>query len=135
MKLSEILSKVKALHLPEGSYVVFGSGPLAAAGIREANDIDLYVSKEIHEQKEKEGWQFLDKSGSDRPLVWDVFEMHDNWNFSSYNPTLVELFSRADVIEGVPFASLEDVRKWKVVSGRPKDLADIKLIDEYFSSR
>jgi hypothetical protein len=35
------------------------------------------------------------------------------------------------VIDGIPFASLEEVRKWKIASGRPKDIADIKLIDEY----
>lgn len=37
----EIIAKVKKLKLPKNSYVVFGSGPLAAAGIREADDIDM----------------------------------------------------------------------------------------------
>ena len=70
------------------------------------------------------------KSPNDKPLARDVFEAHDNWNFSSYRPTLEQLLASATVIDGIPFASLEEVRKWKVASGRPKDLADVKLIDK-----
>ena len=45
-----ILQKVKELNLPEGSYVVEGSGVLDVLGIREANDIDLVVSPEVYEK-------------------------------------------------------------------------------------
>ena len=130
MKKEEIISKVKTLYFPEGSYVVFGSCPLAAAGIREANDVDLLVSKEMFAKLRENGWKELHKGSNDAPLVYDVFEAHDNWNFSSYNPTLNRLLSTASIIDGVPFASLGEVRKWKTASGRPKDLADIELIDK-----
>lgn len=127
----EIIKKVKELEFPERSYVVFGSCPLALAGIREANDIDMLVTLEVWRRMKLENWKELDKGGSDRPLVHDVFEMHTNWNFSSYNPTLEELLVNATFVDGVAFASLNEVRKWKVLSGRPKDLADIALIDSY----
>lgn len=135
MKKEEIVAKVKALNLSEGSYIVFGSGPLAAAGIRESQDVDMFVSKETFTKLRRDGWQELDKGGNDMPLVHDVIEAHDNWNFGlRYNPTLSHLLSTAKVIDGVPFASLDEVRKWKVASGRPKDLKDIELIDEYLKS-
>ena len=134
MLKSEIVAKVKALALPKNSYVVFGSCPLAAAGIREANDIDLLVSEEIFKKLRVAGWEELQKSSNDKPLVHDVFEAHDNWNFNSYKPTLAHLLSDATVIDDVPFASLAEVRKWKVSSGRPKDLADIKLIDAHLKT-
>jgi len=104
---------------------------LAAVGIREANDIDFLVSEETFAKLKQDGWQELHKSSNDIPLTHDIFEAHSNWNFSSYNPTLSHLLSTATTIDGVPFASLEEVRKWKVASGRPKDLKDIELIDTY----
>lgn len=133
MTKEAIISKVKELNLPEGSFLVFGSGPLAEAGIREAQDIDLLVSPEIYAELKKPGWQELRKDEKDIPLVHDVFEAHDSWNFSSYSPTLEHLLATATVIEGVPFAALEEVKKWKLASARPKDLADAELIDKYLA--
>ena len=131
MTKEEIIAKVKTLNLPKDSYVVFGSCPLALAGIREANDIDLLVSKELSAKFKEDGWKELEKSPNDKPLIYDVFEAHDRWNFSSYSPTLQDLLATATVEEGVPFASLEEVRKWKLSSRRPKDIVDISLIDKY----
>ena len=131
----EIIARVKELNLPKGSYVVFGSCPLATAGLREANDIDLLVSDETLEQLRKNGWQEIDKGKDDRPLAYDVFEAHNKWNFSSYQPTLEHLLLNSTFVDGIPFANLEEVRKWKQASGRPKDLRDIKLIDKHLTQR
>jgi hypothetical protein len=135
MTKAEIVNKVKALNLPQGSYIVFGSCPLAAIGIREAGDIDILISDEVLEDLKKAGWQELDKGPNDKPLTYDVFEAHNSWNFSSYKPTLEHLLSSAMLVDGVPFASLEEVKKWKQSSGRPKDLNDIELIDEYLANQ
>ena len=135
MKKEEIIGKVKALNLPKGSYIVFGSCPLAVAGIREANDIDLLVSEELFAKLKETGWQELRKSPNDIPLVHDVFEAHKSWNFGSYNPTLAHLLSTATLVDEIPFASLKEVRRWKLASGRPKDLADIELIDKYIQNK
>ena len=129
---SEIIKKVKNLNLPAGSFVVYGSGPLAILGIREANDIDLLAAEEVFEQLKRIGWSELKKGHNDTPVVYDVFEVHKNWNFSGYNPTLTHLLASAMVVEGVPIASLLEVKKWKLTSTRAKDMADVKLIDAYF---
>lgn len=57
----------------------------------------------------------LDRSKSlrDRPLVNGDVEVHKNWDFSPYNPALKELLERAFFVEDIPFAYLDDVRKWK----------------------
>lgn len=135
MTKEEILAKVKALGLPQDSYIVFGSCPLAIAGIREAKDIDLFVSSDVLMMLKRAGWQEMLKARNDIPLVHDVFEAHDNWDFSPYNPTLEHLLSSATVVEGIPFASLEEVRKWKAASGRPNDPVDIKLIDKHLERK
>jgi len=75
----------------------------------------------------------LDKGGNDKPLTYNDFEAHDNWNFSSYQPTLQQLRETAMIVDGIPFASLEEVRKWKLSFGRPKDLRDVELINSYLS--
>jgi hypothetical protein len=135
MTKQEIIAQVKTLGLPEGSYIVFGSGPLAAAEIREAGDVDLYVTTEVLDELIQRGWQQTDKDPKDRPYTSGIFEAHANWDFSPYAPTLEHLLASAHVIEDVPFASLEEVRKWKEASGGTKHDADIKLIDEYLSKR
>lgn len=131
MNKDDVINRVKSQNFPAGSYVVFGSGPFAALGIREVNDIDLYVSKELYKELEKRGWTKIHKGSKDEPLTHELFEAHDNWDFSPYNPSFKDVFSRAVDVEGVVFASIEDVRKWKESSGRQKDIADMKLIDEY----
>lgn len=57
MTVDDVVAKVKSLQFSAGSYVVFGSGPLAALKIREVNDIDLLVSKELHAELRKAGWE------------------------------------------------------------------------------
>jgi len=131
----DIVNRVKTLDLPQGEYVVFGSCPMALACIRESGDIDMLVSPELRAQLAEKGWKEVDKGGTDRPLTHDVFEAHDKWDFSSYQPTLNQLLATATLVDGVPFASLEDVKKWKTSSGRPKDLKDIKLINDYLAGK
>jgi|SRR5581483_11716072 len=131
----EIIERVKALNLPADSYVVFGSCPLALAGIREAQDIDLYVRPEVLERFIQAGWKQVDKGPGDKPHVSGVFEAHTTWGFSPYAPTLIQPLQNADVFEGVAFASLKEVRKWKVASGGKKHEADVHLIDDYISKK
>ena len=122
---AEIESKVDFL-------IIYGS---IVYSPKEANDIDLLVSEEVYAKLRQKGWQELHKSPNDIPLVQDVFEAHENWNFSPYSPTLEHLLGTVTVIDGVPFASLQEVRKWKAASGRSKDLADIELIDRYLAKK
>lgn len=135
MTRDEIIAKVKSLELPDDSYIVYGSCPLAVAGIREAKDIDIYATQDVMDMLRVRGWKEVRKGMRDVPLNYDVFDVHDNWSFGAYDPTLERLLTTADVYDGVPFASLEEVRKWKVASGRPKDLEDITLIDTHLSAR
>ena len=135
MTAQEIIDKVKTLDLPDGQYIVFGSCPLAAAGLRESGDVDMLVTPALKAKLKQSGWPEIDKGGGDTPLVHDVFDVHDQWNFSSYSPTLEHLLQTAEYYDGVPFASLTEVRKWKAASGRPKDLKDIELIDNYLSDK
>lgn len=127
MTKNEIILKVKTLNLPPDSYVVFGSCPMALVGLREARDIDLVVSPEVFARLKTAGWKVVKKDGKDDWLARDVFEAHNERDF------LQTLLSSATMADGVPFASLQNLKKWKQDFGREKDLADIKLIDGYLA--
>lgn len=131
MTKSEVISKIKKLNLPKGQYIIYGATPLAVYGIREARDIDMFVTRALYKVLEAKGWEKIYKGSKDEPVTSDIFEAHNTWNFSPYAPTFNELMSRVTECEGIMFASLEDVRKWKEASGRPKDLVDLQLIDDY----
>lgn len=134
MTKEQIVARVKELNLPEGSYVVFGSCPLAVAGIREAGDVDLFITKELFAKLREEGWEEHRKGEDNVPLVKNNIEAIDHWNYGSYRPTVSQLLATAMVIDGVPFASLEEERKWKTAFGRPKDLADLRLMEAHLNS-
>lgn len=134
MTAQDIISAVKSLHLPDKSYVVFGSCPMALAGIRESSDIDMLITPDLFTDLLKRGWKKHRKAPGDEPIVYGVFEAHDKWNFSSYKPTLDQLRASATIVDGVPFAALEEVKKWKMSSARPKDLKDVELINQYLMS-
>lgn len=135
MNIKEAFTKIKEVELPEGSYVVFGSFPLAVAGIRETYDIDIFVSEEEFQKLRESGWQVVHKENSGAFLAYDIFEAFKSWNTNTYNPTFTEVLSGATLIEGIRVASLEEVLKWKKAFSRPKDLADVKVIEEYLSNK
>jgi hypothetical protein len=129
MNLNEVIRTVKSLQFPEGSYVVYGSGPLALHGIREVNDVDMLVTKELKATLKSSGWNEVNKGPNDTPATNGTVEAHDTWSFCEYSSTLDELLSRATVQDGVAFASLEDVLKWKLASPTSdKNLRDIESI-------
>jgi len=131
MHKNAIIKQVRLLDLPSGSYVVYGSAPLAVAGLREASDIDLLISEELFETLKNQGWNEVDKGAGDKALKKGVCEAFIFWGGSSYNPTLEQLLKTANTFEGIPFASLKEVRNWKMAFGREKDLVDVELIDQF----
>ncbi len=130
MNKDEIIAKIKYQNFPAGSYVVFGSGPLAAAGIRLTRDIDIVVTDALYEELKQKGWQESTKPNGDYFLGYDMFEAFTSWKFGEYDPKFTELLANANSIDGVPFVGLQDVKKWKIESGRDRDIQDIQLIDE-----
>lgn len=60
MNKEYIIKKVKSLGFPKGSYIVFGSCPMAIAGLRESNDIDMLVTSEIYNKMKNVGWKVME---------------------------------------------------------------------------
>lgn len=121
-----IKNELARLKLPQNSFMVVGSSILGTLGVKKSDDIDLIVSPEVFEQLINLGWDQVAEVGGlilkhhpfDVGLYWEE-EPLDYW------------LPKAVVIDEIPYLSLVDLRRWKVERNRPKDPADIKLIDDY----
>lgn len=127
---------LKKYNLPIGEYAISGSGPLGVRDIREINDIDIVISPTLRDSLiEKYGVQ---DDGKVKKIVFSNDDIEAFWEGSFYSlkkdpkdPTTSDLITRAEIIDGLPFVSLEDTIFFKRKMNRPKDLEDIKLIEKW----
>lgn len=121
-----------------GEYVVVGSGPMAARGIRDAHDIDIVVAEKLFEKCRRDSWEQVPWTYPEKLqhifLKRGIVELYLDVNCESFNPTTEELIARADIINGIPFASLGDVIQFKKGYNRPKHDRDIELIETYLKN-
>ncbi len=130
IKLS-LIDKVKALKLPLGEYVVAGAGILEVLNIRETNDIDLAVTKDLHRQLRESGeWEEEKKYGKIF-LKKDKIDVIPQLDWEAYSTTTEDAIQTATIIDGIPFMNLDELCKFKTALGRDKDFKDIELIREY----
>jgi len=122
------LDTVKRLTLPQGSFAIFGSGPMAVRGMRTADDIDILVKHEL--------WKTLCEKYSHcvRPdglcITMDGIEIADTWPGIDDN-MIDNMIDTADILSGLPFVQLRHVLAYKKHMNRDKDKADIALITQY----
>lgn len=126
------LDELGSLHLPLGQFAIFGSGPLAIREIRESQDIDLIVKKDL--------WKKLIKtyppSTQTKPACLKIgknIEIYQERLFVS--ESIDELIDSAELISGFPFVQLRYVLEWKKKCGREKDKKDVELIEAYRSEQ
>lgn len=124
MNIREAISQ---LLLPDGSFMVVGSGLLDTLGIRAAGDIDLLVSHDVFNNLKHQNYKIQQhKDGSDYISI-GRFEIMADW----YGDNLETMRESTVYIDEIPYWSLESMREWKCDHAREKDVRDIDLIDEY----
>jgi len=134
------IAAVKSLGLPQGSFIVVGGSCLAVRGIRESNDIDIVVTPELFDALKQQGWgidqDFFKKWGRER-VVRRPFEVIVDMVIEKENRriTSIEAIAGAELIDDIPFLPLETLLFFKRDTSRPKDLADIELIEKYLEKR
>ena len=124
-------------NLDSTNSVIIGSGPLQALGIRESKDIDIVVNNQMFEKlsllknfrkgEYPEGHYYLKN---------EVFQIGDRLLISkiNINKTYNHIFKNSFVVNGLRYMKLDFVLKIKKLLQRPKDIHDIKLIEEYLRS-
>ncbi|HHE76422.1 MAG TPA: hypothetical protein ENL27_00315 [Candidatus Parcubacteria bacterium] len=127
-KFKELLEELKRLNLPDGGYAIYGSGPMAVRGLRDANDLDIVVKDELYEK--------LREKYKDKEIKTGHIKIGDIEIFASFNSLIdnpEEVIDRTEELNGFRFIRLEDLIRWKQKLGREKDLKDIKLIKKYLA--
>ncbi len=134
MNFNELLKKIRHLNLPIGTFAIFGSGPLAVRGLKEPNDLDVIVTREIYEKfKNTENWPEKDfNNGEKKYLEKDGVELWNDWGPGRWD--IQELIKTAEIIDGLPYITLDHVIAWKKQNGRPKDLEDMEKIEAYLAN-
>jgi hypothetical protein len=133
--MSDFISRVKELNLPEGEFMVCGSAILDIVGIRKAQDIDILVSPALFIELEKSGWKRSKRYPTTLEDPQGISGAKQTLDFMKENYSLEQALPLAIYIEGVPFMSLEMLVNAKTQLGREKDLIDIKLIKEYLKNQ
>ncbi|MFC5822163.1 hypothetical protein [Nonomuraea harbinensis] len=124
-----------ALALPADDFVIAGSGPLLAHGIRsDIGDLDVVARGKAWSKAQAlaESSPAPFGEGVKRILLQGgEIEILNGWFPEIW--TVDSLIERADVIDGIKYASLQDVCRWKQKLNRPKDQEDLALIACYMS--
>jgi hypothetical protein len=130
-RLFRLLGK---LALPAEDFVVAGSGPLLAHGLKPSiHDLDLVARGKAWELAAGRAPVERSQSGLGLRIVLyhGAVEVFDHWVGDLGD--VDEIIDGAESIEGVRFMSLQDTLRWKRGLGRAKDLADVRLIEQYLS--
>ncbi|OKJ34043.1 hypothetical protein AMK22_19010 [Streptomyces sp. CB01580] len=124
-----LVRRLLSLGLAHKDYVVAGSGPLLAHGIREnVGDLDIVARGAAWEAVADLAEPVPAPSGHGRMVrLFDgSLEFFDSWLPDSSSPD--SLIERAEFICGIPFCPLLEVLAWKGRSTRQKDRDDLLLI-------
>ena len=127
----DIFKKLKELNFPLGEYVVVGSGALAARNLREANDLDIVVTKKLFSRLHSSGeYQEVEKHGMIFLSANDV-EIIPQLDWEAYQTVVEEAIKTADIINGFPFLNIPETIKFKTALGREKDFRDVEILKNF----
>lgn len=131
---------IKALNLPPDQYAITGGGSLGIRNLRAIGDIDIIVTPELWNILEKE-YGVTDENNVKKIVFPDgIVEALGEHSFyaekrDKHAPTIRDRIANAEVIEGLPFESLEHVLYFKRKMGREKDKQDIEIIETLMNER
>lgn len=126
MEFGKLLEELKQLNLPNNKFAIFGSGPMIVRGMRETNDIDIVVSKDLWD-KFSNSYQ-INKKGN--VVIGNIEVCH---SCEPLGEKVEKLISTADIIDGLPFVRLDYILQFKKILNREKDQSDVLLIENYLN--
>ena len=122
MDRQEYIDGLEKMNLPKEEFIILSGGSLLLRGIREKTvDYDLCVSKKLA------GMIDLYNSSKDEKGFYTPFEnCQVKDDFDDYD---------FDIVDGYQCETLDSILDFKRKMKRPKDLVDIKNIEEYLSAK
>lgn len=131
---SVLFNRLRDLALPSGGYAVFGSGPLAVRGIIEAcGDLDVLCKPNVWDIVLELGeLEFLSDYGVSVVTLVDVpITFGTSWGIGNFDVN--KLIESAEIIESLPFVSLEHVIAYKTIRRSDKDRQHLDALTSYAS--
>jgi len=122
---------VSELDLDLRDFVIFGSGPMLAHGLRYGiHDLDIVARGPAWRRVAEHGCPGTGSvNGAPMAVFWDgLIQCSQGWISADWDSD--DLIDRAETIQGWPFARLTDVLAYKQVLLRPKDYPDIAVLLE-----
>jgi hypothetical protein len=132
---NRLVRELVAMDLDPDQFVVFGSAPLLAHGLRTAiRDLDVVARGEVLAWARRAGVPGVGAYSGDP--VWQFSRGRIQFSAGWITPRwdVDELMAEAEVIGGLRWARPSDVLRYKMELLRPKDLADIAKIRAYLRS-
>jgi hypothetical protein len=122
-----LIQLVAQLDLDRRDFVIFGSGPLLAHGVRTSiRDLDVVARGAVWRRVRKHGVAGVGTiNGAAMAQFWGgLVQFSSGWISADWDTDA--LIARAETIQGLPFAQLTDVLAYKQILRRPKDYPDIQ---------
>lgn len=126
---NRLVRKLVAMDLDPEQFVVFGSAPLLAHGLRTTiRDLDVVARGDVLAWAKRTGTPGVGACSGDP--VWQFCRGRIQFSAGWITPRwdVGELMDGAEVIGGLRWARPGDVLRYKMELLRPKDLADIAKI-------
>lgn len=120
---------VSELDLDVRDFVIFGSGPLLAHGLRYGiHDLDVVARGPAWQRVLEHGCPGTGSvNGAPMALFWDgLIQFSQGWISADWDAD--DLIDRAQRVQGWPFATLADVLAYKEILLRPNDYPDIAAL-------
>ena len=132
MSNDELFEELRAIGLDPRRYAIAGSGPLGVRGIRQINDVDLLCDDGLFAE--------LERTYGRHEGAVSISSTIEAFGSSSFPrdpdvPTVAEQIASAEMIDGLPFVSLDAVLAVKRSKRRPKDLEDIEALRAWLEQR
>ena len=127
--IRRLATLVTRLHLDRGDFVIFGSGPLLAHGLRPSiHDLDIVARGPAWRHVSRYGCPGTGSvNGASMALFWSgLIQFSQGWISADWDAD--DLIDGAEIIQGWPFARLADVLAYKQALLRPKDHPDIAAL-------
>lgn len=128
---TEMFNSLRAFHLPTTDYLIIGSGSLGIRNLKTINDIDIIVTPTLWDTLSHQFGITIDGELEKITFPGGIIEVFHQRSFNNLLqvPSTSDRIAKAEIIEGLPFDSLENTLFFKRKMGREKDLNDIRLIE------
>ena len=132
MNIDILLSELDKLNIPIDKFAITSSGSMGIRNIREIGDLDIIVYPEIWQDLSKK-YKIVIENNINFIYIGNIQVIGDKSIYANQKfGDIINQIDNADLINGHRYVQLKTVLEIKKQKNQPKDINDVKLIEEYF---